>query len=150
MKILILCTGNSCRSQMVEGFLKSYDNTIEVHSAGTEPSSQINPLAVKVMAEVGIDISQNKPKNVEQFIDQHFDYLITVCNDANINCPVFKGTVDNRWHIGFDDPAMAKGTEEEILAAFRRIRDEISEGFSSFYKSLVGGHSGCASCCGCQ
>ena len=150
MKILILCTGNSCRSQMVEGFLKSYDNTIEVHSAGTEPSSQINPLAVKVMAEVGIDISQNKPKNVEQFIDQHFDYLITVCNDANINCPVFKGTVDNRWHIGFDDPAMAKGTEEEILAAFRRIRDEISEGFSSFYKSLMNGHASCSSCCGCQ
>lgn len=150
MKILILCTGNSCRSQMVEGFLKSYDDTIEVLSAGTEPSSQVHPLAIKVMAEVGIDISQNQPKNVEQFVGQNFDYLISVCADANLNCPIFKGKVDNRWHIGFDDPALAKGTDEEIIAVFRRIRDEISEGFSSFYKSLVGGHAGCSSCCGCQ
>lgn len=150
MKILILCTGNSCRSQMVEGFLKSYDDTIEVLSAGTEPSSHVHPLAIKVMAEVGIDISQNQPKNVEQFVGQSFDYLITVCNDANINCPVFQGKVDNRWHIGFDDPALAKGTDEEVIAVFRRIRDEISEGFSSFYKSLMGGHAGCSSCCGCQ
>ncbi len=150
MKILILCTGNSCRSQMVEGFLKSYDDTIEVLSAGTEPSSHVHPLAIKVMAEVGIDISQNQPKNVEQFVGQSFDYLISVCAEANLNCPVFKGKVDNRWHIGFDDPALAKGTDEEVIAVFRRIRDEISEGFSSFYKSLVGGHAGCSSCCGCQ
>lgn len=135
---------------MVEGFLKSYDDTIEVLSAGTEPSSQVHPLAIKVMAEVGIDISQNQPKNVEQFVGQNFDYLISVCADANLNCPIFKGKVDNRWHIGFDDPALAKGTDEEIIAVFRRIRDEISEGFSSFYKSLVGGHAGCSSCCGCQ
>ena len=135
---------------MAEGFLKSYDKTIEVHSAGTEPSSQVHPLAVKVMAEVGIDISQNKPKNVEQFVNQDFDYLISVCDEANLNCPVFEGTVENRWHIGFDDPALAKGTEEEVIAVFRRIRDEISEGFSSFYKSIVDGHAGCSSCCGCQ
>lgn len=131
---------------MAEGFLKSYDDTIEVHSAGTEPSSQVHPLAVKVMAEVGIDISQNKPKDVEQFIDQHFDYLITVCGDANINCPVFEGTVDNRWHIGFDDPAMAKGTEEEVIAVFRRIRDEISEGFASFNKAEIKNEGGCCCC----
>jgi arsenate reductase len=135
---------------MVEGFLKSYDDTIEVLSAGTEPSSHVHPLAIKVMAEVGIDISQNQPKNVEQFVGQSFDYLISVCAEANLNCPVFKGKVDNRWHIGFDDPALAKGTDEEVIAVFRRIRDEISEGFSSFYKSLMGGHAGCSSCCGCQ
>ena len=150
MRILILCTGNSCRSQMAEGFLKSYDDTIEVYSAGTEPSSKVHPMAIKVMAEVGIDISQNKPKSVEGFINQSFDYLITVCGGANENCPTFTGHVVNRWHIGYDDPAMAVGTEEEVMAVFRRIRDEISEGFSSFYKSVVGGHNGCSSCCGCQ
>lgn len=153
MKILILCTGNSCRSQMAEGFLRSYDNSIEVYSAGTEPSSHVHPIAVKAMAEVDIDISQNKPKDVAQFINQHFDYVISVCDDANLNCPVFEGTVENRWHIGFDDPALAKGTEEEVLNAFRRIRNEISEGFSGFYKSVISGDSSCSdcsSCCGCS
>ncbi|MDD2550534.1 MAG: arsenate reductase ArsC [Bacteroidales bacterium] len=150
MKILILCTGNSCRSQMAEGFLKSYDSTIEVHSAGTEPSSEVHPLAIKAMAEVDIDISQNKPKDVGQFTDQHFDYVITVCDDANLNCPVFTGTVDNRWHIGFDDPALAKGTEEEVMSIFRKIRDEIGEGFSSFYKSVICGDSSGSDCSGCS
>ena len=150
MKILVLCTGNSCRSQMAEAFLKSYDKTIEVHSAGTEPSSQVHPLAIQVMAEVGIDVSQNKPKNVEQFVNQDFDYLLSVCDDANLNCPVFEGTVENRWHIGFNDPAMAKGTEEEVLNAFRSIRNEINEGFSGFFKSIKGDSNGCSSCCGCS
>ena len=135
---------------MAEGFLKSYDSTIEVYSAGTEPSSIVHPLAIKAMAEVDIDISQNKPKDVEQFINQSFDYVISVCDDANLNCPVFEGTVDNRWHIGFDDPATVKGTEEEVLTAFRRIRDEIGAGFLSFYKSVVCGDSSCSDCSGCS
>ncbi|HDP54628.1 MAG TPA: arsenate reductase ArsC [Bacteroidetes bacterium] len=145
MKILILCTGNSCRSQMAEGFLKSFDDTIEVFSAGTEPSSQAHPLAIKAMAEVNIDISKNRPKSVDKFINQSFDYVITVCGGANDNCPTFTGSVNNRWHIGFDDPAEATGTDEEVMAEFRRIRDEIAEGFSGFYKSEIKKVGGC--CC---
>ena len=147
MKILILCTGNSCRSQMAEGFLKSFDNTIEVYSAGTKPSSQVHPLAIKAMAEVNIDISKNRPKSVDDFINQSFDYVITVCGGANESCPTFTGRVNNRWHIGFDDPAEAIGTEEEVMAEFRRIRDEIAEGFGGFYKAEIKKDGGCC-CCG--
>lgn len=147
MKILILCTGNSCRSQMAEGFLKSFDECIEVHSAGTNPSGKVHPLAIKAMAEIGIDISKNQPKNVDQFLKASFDYVITVCGGANENCPAFIGKVDNRWHIGFDDPAEATGTDDEIMAVFRRVRDEIAEGFNSFYKSQIQRKNGC-SCCG--
>ncbi|MDY0253831.1 MAG: arsenate reductase ArsC [Tenuifilaceae bacterium] len=147
MKILILCTGNSCRSQMAEGFLKSFDNSIEVFSAGTEPSSQVHPLAVKAMAEVNIDISKNQPKSVDEFINQSFDYVITVCGGANENCPAFTGQVANRWHIGFDDPAEATGSDEEVMAVFRRVRDEIAEGFAGFYKSEIKKGGGCC-CCG--
>ncbi|HPF94277.1 MAG TPA: arsenate reductase ArsC [Tenuifilaceae bacterium] len=147
MKILILCTGNSCRSQMAEGFLKSFDNTIEVYSAGTKPSSQVHPLAIKAMAEVNIDISKNRPKSVDDFINQSFDYVITVCGGANESCPTFTGRVNNRWHIGFDDPAEAIGTEEEVMAEFRRIRDEIAEGFGGFYKAEIANEGGCCCCC---
>ncbi len=134
-KILILCTGNSCRSQMAEGFLKSFDPGIEVVSAGTEPSSVIHPKAVKVMQEINIDISGGRPKNVDNFINNTFDYVITVCDDAREACPVFSGEVTHRLHIGFEDPAKVEGTEEEILSAFRRIRDEIKRDFSKFYRS---------------
>ncbi len=147
MKILILCTGNSCRSQMAEGFLKSFDDTIKVFSAGTEPSSQVHPLAIKAMAEVNIDISKNRPKSVDDFINQSFDYVITVCGGANESCPTFTGRVNNRWHIGFDDPAEAIGTEEEVMAEFRRIRDEIAEGFGGFYKAEIANEGGCCCCC---
>jgi arsenate reductase len=132
---------------MAEGFLKSFDDCIEVHSAGTAPSSQVHPLAIKAMADVGIDISKNQPKNVDQFLNTSFEYVITVCGGANENCPAFIGKVDNRWHIGFDDPAEATGTEEEIMAVFRRVRDEIAEGFAGFYKSQIKGQNGC-NCCG--
>ncbi len=148
MKILILCTGNSCRSQMAEGFLKSFDASIEVYSAGTEPSSQVHPLAIKVMAEAGIDISKNQPKSVVQFISESFDFVITVCGGANESCPTFTGKVANRWHIGFDDPAEATGTEEEVLQVFRRVRDEIAEGFGGFYKSQIKKEDRCGCCCG--
>ncbi len=132
-RILILCTGNSCRSQMAEGFLKSFDKNLEVHSAGTKPSAQVHPKAIQVMKETGLDLSHNYPKNVDQFISQPFDYVITVCGHANENCPVFTGPVQHRLHIGFEDPAEAVGSEEEILAVFRRIRDEIKERFYEFY-----------------
>ena len=136
MKILILCTGNSCRSQMAEGFLKTFDQNLEVYSAGTEPSNEVHPKAVVVMQEKGIGLSTNYPKNVDEFLDQKFDYVITVCGGAKESCPSFSGKVKNRLHIGFDDPAEAIGTEDEIFSEFRRIRDEIERDFGAFYKNI--------------
>lgn len=135
VKILILCTGNSCRSQMAEGFLKSFDPSLEVYSAGTKPSGQVHPRAIQVMHEIGIDLSRNYPKSTDQFISQAFDYIITVCGNAHENCPVFTGEVKRRRHIGFEDPAEATGTDDEILAEFRKIRDQIKERFYDFYRS---------------
>jgi len=132
-RILILCTGNSCRSQMAEGFLKSFDSNLEVYSAGTKPAEKINPKAVQVMKEIGIDISNGIPENVEKYINQSFDYVITVCDNAKETCPVFIGKVGKQLHIGFEDPAEAIGTEEEILSVFRKVRDEIKEKFYQFY-----------------
>lgn len=137
MKILILCTGNSCRSQMAEGFLKSFDNKLEVYSAGTNPSGKVHPKAILVMAEIGIDIRGGKPENVDNFINESFDFVVTVCDNAKETCPVFVGEVKERLHIGFEDPAEATGTEEEILAEFRRIRDEIKRDFENFYLRKV-------------
>ena len=112
MRILIICTGNSCRSQMAEGYLKSLDSGLEVYSAGTKPEVRVNPNAVKVMKETGIDISSQVPKNADMFKDKSFDYVITVCDSAKESCPVFTGDVKNRIHIGFEDPALAKGSDE--------------------------------------
>jgi len=137
MKILILCTGNSCRSQMAEGFLKSFDPTMQVYSAGTKPSLKVNPNAVKVMAEIGIDISAGRPQDVSEYVDQSFDFVITVCDNAKETCPVFMGDVKERLHIGFDDPADATGTEEEILIEFRRVRDEIKRDFQTFFDEKI-------------
>lgn len=131
-RILILCTGNSCRSQMAEGFLKSFDSSLEVFSAGTKPSSQVHPKAIQVMNEVGIDLTKYYTKVVDQFLNESFDYVITVCDNAKETCPIFLGKVGKQLHIGFEDPAEAIGTEEEILMVFRRIRDEIREKFSEF------------------
>jgi arsenate reductase len=136
MRILILCTGNSCRSQMAEGFLRSFNSEIEVFSAGTEPSDQVHPKAVEVMREKGIDLSDHYPQKVEEFLDDAFDYVITVCGHAKENCPVFLGDVKQHLHIGFEDPVEAKGTEEEILEEFRRIRDEIQERMKAFLQTL--------------
>ncbi len=132
-KILVLCTGNSCRSQMAEGFLKSFDPELKVLSAGTNPSKQVHPKAIQVMKEVGIDLSQNYPKMVDKFLSESFDYVITVCDNAKETCPVFVGKVTNRLHMGFEDPADATGTEEEILSVFRKVRDEIKYEFYKFY-----------------
>ena len=137
MKILIVCTGNTCRSQMAEGFLKHLDENLEVYSAGTNPDKKINPRAVKVMAEKGIDISSGIPELVDDYIDTPFDYVITVCDGAKEKCPVFTGNVKHRLHIGFDDPAEATGTEEEIMSVFRRVRDEIFRDFSEFYNKNI-------------
>jgi len=137
MKILILCTGNSCRSQMAEGFLKSFDSRLEVDSAGTNPALQANPFAVAVMDEVGIDISQNKPKSVDLFLSDSFDYVITVCDNARETCPFFLGKVKNRLHMGFEDPADAVGTTEEVMPVYRKVRDEIKEGFHAFYMEQI-------------
>ncbi|MDR3627680.1 MAG: arsenate reductase ArsC [Ignavibacteriaceae bacterium] len=136
-RILILCTGNSCRSQMAEGFLKSFDQELVVYSAGTNPVQQIHPFAVKVMAEAGIDLSEQYTKNVNQFIHKSFDYVITVCDNAKDECPLFMGNVKNKLHIGFEDPAGVTGTEEEILSAFRMTRDRIKNEFYKFYKSEI-------------
>jgi len=133
-RILILCTGNSCRSQMAEGFLKSFDKNLEVYSAGTNPAERANPYAIKAMNEVGIDISNGIPENVDKYLDQSFDYVITVCDNAKETCPVFMGDVKHRLHIGFDDPAEAVGTEEEVMPVYRRVRDEIKRDFFEFYK----------------
>ncbi|MGE5806678.1 MAG: arsenate reductase ArsC [Ignavibacteria bacterium] len=132
-RILILCTGNSCRSQMAEGFLKSFDKTLEVYSAGTKPAQKVNPFAVKVMKETGIDISKAVPENVEKYLSGSFDYVITVCGNAKETCPVFMGDVKRRLHIGFEDPADSKGTEEEIISVFRQVRDKIKKDFYELY-----------------
>lgn len=132
-KILILCTGNSCRSQMAHGFLQSFDKAIDAHSAGTKPAGKVNPMAVKVMSETGIDISHHTPKNVNQYLGQEWDYVITVCGGANESCPMFTGTVKHRLHIGFDDPSEATGTPEFIESEFHRVRDEIKNRFYDFY-----------------
>ena len=118
---------------MAEGFLKSFDNNVEVYSAGTKPADKVNPNAVKVMKEVGIDLSNNYPKMVDQFLNEPFDYVITVCDNAKETCPVFIGKVGKQLHIGFEDPADATGTEEEILSVFRKVRDEIKRDFYKFY-----------------
>jgi arsenate reductase len=136
MKVLILCTGNSCRSQMAHGFLQSFDKNLTVCSAGTEASGKLNPTAVKVMAEIGIDISQHTSDSVEMYLNEEWDYVITVCGGANENCPAFLGKVKTRLHIGFDDPSHATGTDEFIISEFYRVRDEIKVEFEKFYKNL--------------
>lgn len=132
-KILILCTGNSCRSQMAQAFLAGQDPHSEVFSAGTQPSDRVHPMAIEVMKEIGYDLTGQKPEKVDKYLGKTFDYVITVCDSAKESCPVFSGKVTNRLHIGFDDPAEATGTEEEIRQEFRRVRDEIIADFSKFY-----------------
>lgn len=137
MKILILCTGNSCRSQMALGFLQSFDKEIEVFSAGTRPAEKVNAMAIEVMREVGIDISAHVPVSVMQYLNEAWDYVITVCGGARETCPVFTGKVGQRLHIGFDDPSEATGTPEFIKSEFVRIRDEIKNEFVKFYLTEI-------------
>jgi arsenate reductase len=134
-RILILCTGNSCRSQMAAAFLRALDPDLEVRSAGTHPAERVHPLAVRVMREVGLDLSGERPRPVEEFLDQAFDHVITVCDGAREECPVFSGEVGRRLHVGFVDPAAATGSPEEVLAVFRQVRDEIRERFGEWHRS---------------
>ena len=133
MKILILCTGNSCRSQMAHGFLNSFDKNLKVYSAGTEASGKLNRKAVEVMAEIGLDISHHTSDSVMKYLHEKWDYVITVCGGANEACPAFLGSVKHRLHIGFDDPSHAVGTDEFINNEFHRVRDEIKEAFYKLY-----------------
>ncbi len=122
---------------MAEGFLKSLDSSLDVFSAGTNPAQRVNQHAVKVMNEIGIDISKGHPKKVDEFVNHSFDYVITVCGNAKETCPVFTGNVKNKIHIGFDDPADAAGTDEEVLPVYRRVRNEIVEEFIAFYQKII-------------
>ena len=137
MKILFLCTGNRCRSQMAEGFLKALDSSLTVCSAGTFPAKNVHPTAIEVMKERGVDISLNKPKNVSQYLDTSWDYVVTVCDKAKESCPIFLGGVKNRIHLGFDDPDAFRETETEILQEFRRVRDEIDTAVRAFYDTII-------------
>ncbi|RME43594.1 MAG: arsenate reductase ArsC [Chloroflexi bacterium] len=131
-RVLVLCTGNSCRSQMAEGLIRHLGgDRFEVYSAGSNPAGYVHPLAVQVMAEIGIDISRHRSKHMNQFIDEPFDYVITVCDAAAEACPVFPGPAQ-RLHWPFDDPAKAEGSEGQRLAVFRRVRDEIRDQVEAF------------------
>jgi arsenate reductase len=137
MRILVLCTGNSCRSQMAQAFLASFDPSLNVFSAGTEPAEKINPKAVAVMGEAGIDLGSAYPKNVRLYLDEEWDYVITVCGGANESCPMFTGKVKHRLHFGFDDPASVTGDTEYVMSEFRRIRNEIKNKFFFFYMEEI-------------
>lgn len=122
---------------MAEEFLKSFDSRLTVCSAGTNPSSQVHPKTIVVMKELNFDLSNNTPKHVDYYIDTKFNYVITVCDDAKETCPVFTGKVDNFLHIGFEDPAEAKGSKQQILNQFRIIRDQIKNDLLKFYKTQI-------------
>jgi arsenate reductase len=130
--VLILCTGNSCRSHIAEGFLRaSAGEALDVQSAGSKPAGYVHPLAIKVMAEVGIDISGHRSKHLKEFLNQAIETVITVCGNADQACPTFPGQM-NRHHWGFYDPAKAEGTEEQILSVFREVRDEMRGVFEAY------------------
>jgi len=130
--VLILCTGNSCRSHLAEGILRHLAGDLfDVHSAGSNPAGYVHPKAIEVMREIGIDISGHTSKHMNQFLDRKIDTVITVCGKADQACPMFPGQV-NRYHWGFDDPAHAKGSDEEVLNVFRRVRDQIKLVFQAY------------------
>ena len=136
--VLILCTGNSCRSHMAEGILKSAAGEIlNVQSAGSNPAGYVHPLAIKALGEIGIDISSNTSKHMNEFLQQDVETVITVCGNADQACPVYPGQV-NRFHWPFFDPAKAEGSEEEIYEKFKTVRDEIQKVFTDYGKERVG------------
>jgi len=140
-KVLILCTGNSCRSHMAEGILRAAaGDLVEVHSAGSKPAGYVHPKAIQVLRELGIDISAHTSKPMNDFLKDRITTVITVCGNADQACPVFPGQV-NRHHWGFSDPAHAQGTEEEILAEFRRVRDQIKLVFEAYAAGLREGRA---------
>jgi arsenate reductase len=130
--VLILCTGNSCRSHMAEGILQAAaGDLLNVQSAGSKPAGYVHPLAIQALAEIGIDISGHHSKHMDEFLSQEVETVVTVCGNADQACPMFPGQL-NRHHWGFDDPAHATGTEEEQMAVFRRVRDEIKRVFDAY------------------
>ncbi len=134
--VLILCTGNSCRSHMAEGFLRAAaGELVNVQSAGSKPTGFVHLLAIKVMAEAGVDISGHRSKHLKEFLEQPVQTVITVCGNLDQGCPMFPGQV-NRHHWPFDDPAKATGSEEEILACFRGVRDEMRRVFDAYAAGL--------------
>jgi arsenate reductase len=135
--VLILCTGNSCRSQMAEGVLRAASrDLLEVASAGSKPSGYVHPMAIQAMSEIGIDISEGRSKSLDEFLDRDVDTVVTVCGNADQACPSFPGQV-NRFHWGFDDPAHAEGGDEEKMQVFRRVRDEIRAKFEAYAATRV-------------
>lgn len=122
---------------MAEGFMKSFDPSLEIYSAGTVAEGKVNPYAVKAMAELGLDIGGQKPQSVEEYLDAPFDFVITVCDGAREICPVFTGKVKHRLHIGFEDPASARGSEEEVMPVYRKVRDQIRASFYEFYLNTI-------------
>lgn len=136
MKVLVLCTGNRCRSQMAEGWLKKLSPDWKVCSAGISPAAAVHPFAMFVMMERGMNICKARPKSVVQFLAEEWDYVITVCGNAEKTCPVFNGRVGRRLHIGFDDPDAFTGSPCDILDEFRRVRDEIGQKMSVFVNEV--------------
>ncbi|WP_078816188.1 arsenate reductase ArsC [Prosthecobacter debontii] len=135
-RVLILCTGNSCRSHMAEGILRHVaGDLVEVHSAGSKPAGYVHPKAIAALAEIGLDISTHTSKHMNDFLDRDIATVITVCGNADQACPIYPGQV-NRYHWGFDDPAHATGTEEEVMAEFRRVRDQIQLVFGAYAAGL--------------
>ena len=133
IKVLILCTGNTCRSQMAHGLLASYGKDVVVYSGGVRAEKRVNPKAVMVMRERGIDISDHKPCQVDEYLNEDWDYVITVCDHAKETCPVFHGNVKHQIHMGYEDPSKATGSYEHVLNEFRRIRDDIDRDFFQLY-----------------
>jgi arsenate reductase len=139
--VLILCTGNSCRSHLAEGILRAAaGDLVEVHSAGSKPAGYVHPKAIQVMQEIGLDISGHTSKHMKEFMDRQITTVITVCGNADQACPIYPGQV-NRHHWRFDDPAHATGTEEQVLAQFRRVRDEIRKVFEAYAAGLREGRA---------
>lgn len=138
MNILILCTGNSCRSQMAHGWLKQINPSLNVYSAGTIPAKEVNPLAIEVMKASGVDISSHKPTSVEEYLEMDWDYVITVCDDAKESCPLFLGKTKNRLHYSFEDPSKAVGSQEFIWKEFQKISLEINHIFFFLNEKVFG------------
>ena len=137
--VLVLCTGNSCRSHIAEGFLRAAGgDLVEVHSAGSKPAGYVHPLAIKVMTEVGIDISHHRSKSLTEFLDRTVNTVITVCGYVDQNCPIFPGQM-NRYHWPFPDPAKAEGSDEEKLRVFRQVRDDMRRVFDAYAGGLRDG-----------
>src|SRR5687768_11311705 len=131
-RVLILCTGNSCRSHMAEGILRrAADDFLDVQSAGSKPAGYVHPLAIRAMQEIGIDITAHRSKHMNDYLSEQVETVITVCGNADQACPMFPGQL-NRHHWGFEDPAHATGTEEEKMVVFRRVRDEIARVFTAY------------------